>query len=485
MKKSLLTLFLAFIGSAVLAKGNDTLYLYYAPNTLNLDAENWSRFSAFVPAASDSSIRQIMLYAYPAEKLVSNKQKRVAEVRSFMLDRYLVDSARLNPKRVGVVLTELSEYADDPRAQELANTIMMVIEHKGGSGTYRVPQLFNNAGTYAAQHKSDESTSTETANPENGADASLAETSKESKSKTKKSKKEEPAIVIPYWASPVFKTLARKPQSFKEENAKYEITVTTTSGTIITIPKQSLVDFDGNVIKDKVEIQVRELYKRSDFIQNNISNVYDKTVMEATGAVQVTVIYKDDVLRLAPGRAITVEFVQKNKKIPTRGMKGYILDTLDGHLNWVLPELPPKEVKATLGGYKKAFEEQEANEGWNTVESNKLGWVSCQRTIAQDPSTVLTISTDTTLGASLCAVVKGSNAVIPFAYYHGKYTANVPMGTIVTVVGLAEKGADKGKEQYLSIKEIKVTSENPSDVITFAKTTATAIRTELTKLDRY
>jgi hypothetical protein len=292
-------------------------------------------------------------------------------------------------------------------------------------------------------------------------------------------------VEIPYWQSPVFKTLARKPQSFKEENAKYEITVTTTSGTIITIPKQSLVDFDGNVIKDKVEIQVRELYKRSDFIQNNLSNVYDKTVMEATGMVQVTVLYGDDILRLAPGRVINVEFVQKNKKIPTRGMKGYILDTMEGHLNWILPELPPKEVKATLGGYKKAFEEQEANEGWNIVESNKLGWVSCQRTIAQDPTTVLTISTDSTLGASLCAVVKGSNSVIPFSYYHGKYTANVPMGTIVTVVGLAEKGADKVKEQFLSIKEIKITAENPSDVITFSKSSATAIRTELTKLDRY
>ena len=483
MKKSLLTLFLVICFTAVLAKGNDTLYLYYAPQELSLDAENWNRFLSKVPAAKDSSIRQITLYAYPAEKLVSNKQKRVAELRSFALDRYLVDSGKVNPKRVGVVLTELSEYADDPNAQNLANTIMMVIERKGGTGSYRVPQLFNNAGAYAAQHQNDANT---TANS-NDASTGDAEANKESetKSKSKKSKKVEPKIVIPYWQSPVFKTLARKAQSFKEENAKYEITLTTTSGTIITIPKQSLVDFDGNVIKDKVEIQVRELYKRSDFIQNNLSNVYDKTVMEATGAVQVTVIYKDDVLRLAPGRAISVEFVQKNKKIPTRGMKGYILDTLEGHLNWVLPELPPKEVKATLGGYKKAFEEQEANEGWNLVESNKLGWVSCQRTIAQDPTTVLTISADTTLGASLCAVVKGSNSVIPFAYYHGKYTANVPMGTIVTVVGLAEKGADKGKEQFLSIKEIKVTAENPSEVITFAKTTATAIRTELTKLDRY
>ncbi len=483
MKKSLLSLFLAFCFTAVLAKGNDTLYLYYAPHELSLDAENWNRFLSKVPAANDSSIRQITLYAYPSEKLVSNKQKRLAELRSFALDRYLVDTGMVNPKRVGVVLTELSEYADDPNAASLANTIIMIIEHKGGTGSYRVPQLFNNAGTYAAQHKNDVSTENSTSD----AATTDTDTEKESntKAKTKKLKKVEPKIEIPYWQSPIFKTLARKAQSFKEENAKYEITVTTTSGTIITIPKQSLVDFDGNIIKDKVEIQVRELYKRSDFIQNNLSNVYDKTVMEATGAVQVTVIYKDDVLRLAPGRAITVEFVQKNKKIPTRGMKGYIIDTLDGHLNWTLPELPPKEVKATLGGYKKAFEEQEANEGWNTVESNHLGWVSCQRTIAQDPTTVLTISTDSTLGASLCAVVKGANAVIPFAYYHGKYTANVPMGTIVTVVGLAEKGADKGKEQYLSIKEIKVTSENPSDVITFAKTTATAIRTELTKLDRY
>lgn len=480
MKRYFFTALLALITFATLAKSGDTTYLYFAPKEMKLDPENWAKFVKAIPASKDSSIRQIMIYAYPAERQAPQKQVRIAEARSFFLDRFLVDSAHINPKRVGVVLTELAEYPADAKIQDLANTVIMVVEHKGASRNYRIPNLYNNTSTNNSQAEANNANSSENANSN-----SNPVTKAEKNTKNKKAKIEAPKIVIPFWQSPVFKTLARKPQSFKEENAKYEITVTTTSGTIITIPKQSLVDFDGNVIKDKVEIQVRELYKRSDFIQNNLSNVFDKTVMEAAGAVQVNVIYKDDVLRLAPGRVITVEFAQKNKKIATRGMKGYIADTLDGHFNWVIPNLPPKEVKATLGGYKKAFEDQETNEGWNNVESNKLGWIACQRTLAQDPTTVLTISTDTTLGATLCAVVKGSNSIIPFVYYHGKYTANVPMGTIITVVGLAEKGADKGKEQFLSIKEIKITSENPSDVITFAKSTPTAIRTELTKLDRY
>ncbi len=302
-------------------------------------------------------------------------------------------------------------------------------------------------------------------------------------------KKEESTVAAPIveLPNPIFTTMAKKPQLFKEENAKYEITITGKEGTIITIPKQSLVDSKEEVVKDLVQIELKEFYKRSDIILANLNTVTtENELLQSAGMIYINVTYKGESLHLKNGASIQVEFKPRSQKINTVGMTCFVGDTTGNHLTW-------REAMAhenVVDNRKKPYKSKGAtNEQLDSTfdqnmlyfESTNLHWINCDRFNNKMEKTNLTIKVDSAMHAAVSVVFRKINGIMPAYHIQAKsyVVSDVPANYSATIVAVTEKN----KELYFAMKEI-VTSENKVEEITLVKTTAAALKVELAKLDK-
>lgn len=117
---------------------------------------------------------------------------------------------------------------------------------------------------------------------------------------------------------------------FKVDCSKDEI-ITTKSGTVFNLPKNSLTDADGNEITGIAEIHYRELRNPVDFFLSGIPMDYDSAgttyTFESAGMLDIKAFKNDDPLLLAENKTIDFQF---NSTTEDDGFNFYSLNEESG-----------------------------------------------------------------------------------------------------------------------------------------------------------
>jgi hypothetical protein len=94
-------------------------------------------------------------------------------------------------------------------------------------------------------------------------------------------------------------------------------------GTLLHIPKNAFVDAtSGEAVTQTVQVELKELYNESDFINSNIATVSNGQQLVSGGAIYVDASAAGRRLRMAKGKDIYVEFATR-PEVETQGMQLY------------------------------------------------------------------------------------------------------------------------------------------------------------------
>ena len=85
-------------------------------------------------------------------------------------------------------------------------------------------------------------------------------------------------------------------------------TITTSQGTVITIPANAFVTLGGNPVTGVVNIEYKEIYKKSDMLFSDKPTIlFDGRPLKSGGEFFMKATSNGDAVQLAPGNFITVE----------------------------------------------------------------------------------------------------------------------------------------------------------------------------------
>lgn len=100
---------------------------------------------------------------------------------------------------------------------------------------------------------------------------------------------------------------AVKSQAFSVDGAT-GTTITTSQGTVITIPANAFVTLGGNPVTGPVNIEYKEIYKKSDMLFSDKPTIlFDGRPLKSGGEFFMKATSNGDAVQLAPGYHITVE----------------------------------------------------------------------------------------------------------------------------------------------------------------------------------
>jgi hypothetical protein len=132
-------------------------------------------------------------------------------------------------------------------------------------------------------------------------------------------------------------TFARKlqqlgdpPEIFPISNEKAD-TIQTKNGTVIIIQPHTFVSNDGQDPKESIQIEVREVFNKSDMILNGIGTVSDGRLLESFGMIYLAATSDNNELHMNVGRSMTVSV--PNKREGGAGELFYGVQT-DNSLTW-------------------------------------------------------------------------------------------------------------------------------------------------------
>ncbi|HHG83999.1 MAG TPA: hypothetical protein ENJ82_04555 [Bacteroidetes bacterium] len=107
-------------------------------------------------------------------------------------------------------------------------------------------------------------------------------------------------------------------------------------GTVLHIPKDAFVDAQsGEAISSPVQIELKEVYRRSDYLKTNLPTVSNGRQLMSGGVVYLDATAAGRRVKLAKGKDIYIEFASR-KNVDTRDMQLYAGEVNDaGDMNWV------------------------------------------------------------------------------------------------------------------------------------------------------
>jgi hypothetical protein len=95
-------------------------------------------------------------------------------------------------------------------------------------------------------------------------------------------------------------------------------------GTLLHIPKNAFVDAtSGESVTQTVQVELKELYNRSEFINSNISTVSSGQQLITGGTIYVDATAAGRRVKLAKDKDIYVEFAQQHNNVETQDMQLY------------------------------------------------------------------------------------------------------------------------------------------------------------------
>ena len=128
------------------------------------------------------------------------------------------------------------------------------------------------------------------------------------------------------------KTISDNNQSFKIFPTELN-TIVGKEGTILVIPKNSIVDQNGNNITEEITIQLKENFSISDYILSNLQTIHNDRILESKGMIYFTAQdEKGNELQISKNKTIRLQIPQKdfdnNPEIFLGNRTG------DGLMNW-------------------------------------------------------------------------------------------------------------------------------------------------------
>jgi hypothetical protein len=301
--------------------------------------------------------------------------------------------------------------------------------------------------------------------------------------------KKQPVISDP------FSRLGKEAQTFTV-NTSENIEIKGKEGTVISIPGNSLVKENGQAINGNIKIELKEFYRKSDFITSNLHTMSDKAMLESGGMIHISATAAGAKLKLKKGAEMKIEFAA-SKRIEGMGLfKG---EEKDGQINWVPQNTNTRAVEGTSANVLSPIPEQDLYDNGKMLKgrtkaetlkvaeidrmvlsSGSLGWINCDRFYNNRNRTNLKVELDHAYKPVVRLVFKNINSVMP-AYLDsdGKFIfSGIPVGQAATLVafGMVDE------EPWFVSRDIRI-SENQEVNLELVKTTMEELKKQLEKLN--
>ena len=258
----------------------------------------------------------------------------------------------------------------------------------------------------------------------------------------------------------IYARFKKKPQIFVE-SAKENIEIKGEEGTIIKIPKYSLMSSKNRTITGEVEISLEEYYKNSDIIKANLHTLSDNQILETGGMINIVIKYQNEELKLRKDSEIQIEFANDDME----RMETFLGETKNGKFNWnlkkaVIPE-PENMINKSLGdtifldGISKADTIKQKNVVNKYLTSNKLNWINCDRFLNTKKEDLTNLGVRTNIApAEVKLVFKKINSIMsPVNFQDSLFEfINLPRQSKTTIIAFTEIDG----EPYYASKEITI-----------------------------
>ncbi|HXL54889.1 MAG TPA: hypothetical protein VN958_01445 [Chitinophagaceae bacterium] len=135
-------------------------------------------------------------------------------------------------------------------------------------------------------------------------------------------------------------------------NASTGGTFTTPQGTVISIPANILVDHSGNTVGGAVDIEFRDIYKKSDMLLSNMPTNFYGRPLKSAGEFFIRAKSNNKLLQIAPLKKIEINQPANNELIDSMMLSFLgVKDTANG-INWNCDSIGVNfSVYPSLSGY--------------------------------------------------------------------------------------------------------------------------------------
>jgi OmpA family len=299
----------------------------------------------------------------------------------------------------------------------------------------------------------------------------------------------------------IAKTLALKdlenaPQYFRA-NCDSDIIIKGNEGTVITIPKGSLILLSGKTAKGIVDIKLSEYYTKSDILLANLHTLSGTELLESGGMINMEVGYKKQKLEIAENSNVTVKFNNQYKKdfqifngkisnktldwIPARLGKSYSYVRTQKTL-----KIGPIKTKIPIDFKYETILDESGYSANDTIDQmlfnvDKFGWINCDRFLREKNLTNMNVKVNSPFLVNVRLVFKEINSVMSSYTLKESMCANftnIPTGKQVTLIAFGEFK----KKHYFVSKQITISSGH-TEMLDMKTMSLSEIKTELQKLN--
>lgn len=258
-----------------------------------------------------------------------------------------------------------------------------------------------------------------------------------------------------------------QPEQYFQADAGKEIIIRGNQGTVISIPANAFETVSGEKISGQVEIELKEFYRKSDFVINSLPTESDGKILETGGTVFISAKRSGEELRLLPGKDIRLDM---NYKGDFKGMQTFEGKTEAGMINWRPSRSAPffagyigpvtyfedvpfpkarKDGSGRLATSDSIFQAQ--------IIAGNMGWINCDRFAGYRNliSTKVCVSNAPEI-ARVAMVFRNANSILLRFSNEGGICEfpSVPKGSRVTIFAYS----DHGTEALVASKEVIIGS---------------------------
>ncbi len=315
------------------------------------------------------------------------------------------------------------------------------------------------------------------------------------------------------YTNTIFDKFEKESQFFTAKSNEV-ITITGKEGTKITIPKNALKKANGKFAIGKIDLELKEFYKKSDAVVANLHTMSNENMLESGGMIYIKATSKGEELQLKKGSEMTIEFASKNNPSDMQTFYGYpqkdksidwntnptiaVLKNDGEEVQWIdyivsYTQDGEREKDSVYGDYKKhpkrilteaekkAIENAKKTDALETtiLKAAKLGWINCDRFSEVANKTDLIINVDRKYSPEIRLVFKDINSIMSTSLVNDKLVIkSIPVGQKATLMAFS----CINDEVYFVAKEI-VIGKNNLEELTMNKTTVEEFKMAIQQLN--
>ena len=251
-------------------------------------------------------------------------------------------------------------------------------------------------------------------------------------------------------------------------NATTGATITGNQGTKITFPSNSFVTSSNQTVTGNVNIELKEIYKKSDMILSNKPTMSFGNLLKSGGEYYIKVTQNNQELKLAQGSMYSAQMPTDSLDYNMQVFTGTVNDTT-GNTNWV-----PADSSTSYVNYQTTPMSY-------ILACDSLHWINCDYFSNVSPMTTVTISIPNNPSPQNTVVYLAfkTKAIAQLYNYNSNYLINnMPENYTATIVAFTVSN-DK---IYSLFKPITIAT-NMQVNVTLVETTDAEFKTQLIALN--